>query len=85
MAFSSPFRLTTAVAAFAIIATGFAHAACTEKDQEAKMNQLSVLMTPLAQKDPPRAQKISEEMTSAMTLDGDAACVKLDELIAKAK
>ena len=62
-----------------------AHAACTEQDQEAKVNQLSALVTPLSQKDPPRAQKISEEMMSAMTLEGDAACTKLNELIAKAK
>ena len=82
---SSPLRLTAALALFTVASMSLAHATCTETDQEAKTNQLSALMTPLAQKDPPRAQKISEEMMSAMALDGDAACVKLDELIAKAK
>lgn len=78
--------IRAAVAALVFIALpAIANAACTEKDQEDKVAQLSALMTPLAQKDPPRAQKISEEMTSAMMLDGDAACVALDKLIAKAK
>jgi hypothetical protein len=62
-----------------------AYAACTEKDQEDKVAQLGALMTPLSQKDPARAQKISEGMQSAMMLDGDAACASLDKLIAQAK
>jgi hypothetical protein len=72
-----------AVLFFAIPA--IANAACTEKDQEDKVAQLSALMTPLAQKDPPRAQKISEGMTDSMMLEGDAACASLDKLIAQAK
>lgn len=85
MAFSSYWRLVTAVFFITIASTGLASAACTEKDQEAKTGQLSDLMTRLSQKDPPRAQRISEEMMSAMALEGDVACAKLDELIAKAK
>ena len=85
MAFSLNCRLIAVASLLAVNSTGLASAACTEKDQEVKTAQLSDLMTPLSQKDPPRAQKVSEETMSAMTLEGDAACAKLDELIAKAK
>ena len=49
------------------------------------VKQLSALMTPLSQKDPAQAQKISEGMMAAMTQNGDEACASLDKLIAQAK
>lgn len=61
------------------------HAACTEHDQEDKVSQLSSLMTSLSQKDPARAQQISEGMMKAMMQEGDEACASLDKLIAQAK
>jgi hypothetical protein len=64
---------------------GAARAACTEKDQEAKVNTLSGLVAGLAQKNDPRAQAISGDMQSAMMQEGDEACATLDKLIDKAK
>lgn len=72
-------------AAMLLILPMASHAACTEQDQESKVNQLGALMTPLSQKDPARAQKISKGMMGAMTQDGDEACASLDKLIAQAK
>jgi hypothetical protein len=85
MALSSSRLIFVLVFLIASASVNVVSAACTEKDQEVKTGQLSGLMTPLLQKDPPRAQKISEDMMSAMTLEGEAACAKLDELIARAK
>ena len=62
-----------------------AQAACTEKDQENKVNQLGALMMPLMQRDAARAQRIGEAMQGAMMQQGDAACTTLDKLIADAK
>ena len=79
------FAARSAFAALLLVLPAAAHAACTEQDQENKVNELSTLMTPLAQKDPARAQKVSAGMQSAMTQDGDEACASLDKLIAQAK
>ena len=74
-----------AVAALLLALPVASHAACTQQDQESKVSQLSALMTPLSQKDPARAQKISEGMMAAMMQEGDEACASLDKLIAQAK
>lgn len=79
------FTIRSAFVALLLALPLAAHAACTEQDQESRVSQLSNLMTPLSQKDPARAQKISEEMMKAMMQDGDEACASLDNLIAKAK
>ena len=75
-----------ALAALALaVAPITAHAACTEKDQEAKVNTLSGLVANLAAKNDPRAQTISQEMQGAMTLEGDPACAAYDKMIQEAK
>lgn len=79
------FTVRSALVALLLTLPLAAHAACTEQDQESKVSQLSTLMTSLSQKDPARAQKISEGMVKAMMQDGDEACTSLDKLIAQAK
>jgi len=78
-------RVFPIFATILILAPAVSHAACTEKDQETKVNQLGALLMPLMQSDPARAQKISEGMQASMMQDGDAACVSLDKLITSAK
>ena len=68
---------------FAVPAMG--HAACTEDDQAAKVDRLGNLLTALAQTNATKAGTITQALAKAMVLEGDAACVELDRLIAAAK
>jgi hypothetical protein len=71
------FALVAALLAGVVLPTIFspALAACSDKDIAAKVTQLSDLLAPLVQRNPAEAQKITEEMTAAMTQDtNDRTC-----------
>ena len=79
----TPSRLLIAAlaACIALPAQG-ALAACTVKQQQAKINQLNALM---AQKSPARAHDLDAQMRQALLLEGDEICAGLGRAIAQAK
>jgi hypothetical protein len=82
-----PFRNTSLAVAAGLLfaAPAVTFAACTPKQQEAKINQVNAIIAPLAQKDPARAQQVREGLHQALLLDGDEICVSLDKLIEQGK
>jgi len=63
-----------------------AQAACTDAQAEAKMTELSNALGPLAMRNPTEAQKITEEMMSALGAPtSDATCTLYDRLLVRAR
>jgi hypothetical protein len=80
-------RPTLAVLLLAGLAfSPMAQAACTDPQAEAKMTELSNALGPLAMRNPTEAQKITEEMMSALGAPtSDATCTLYDRLLVRAK
>ena len=74
----SPVHVMLAAALACTLPAG-AHAVCTVKDQQTRIDRVNALIA--AQTDPARAKSLAEGLHQSLLLEGDEICVTLDRLI----